>query len=368
MSTPLPICYLFVDCFNLLFSIKSCSYISLICTFNLSVDYRIHIKSWQFSFEQCAFNNFSTILNSWTVGPSPSGTGLWKIKMNLIYLLLLIVSFITQQCSSILQHQSPSSLHENILAESEHHCVVIYDENETLKNFAAVISSQHVDEIKLLNGVNIFTHLLSTDHPYIHLTAVNSTGSKIFNKYTKQMPEEGLIGVVKKRKIDRTCLLKNTLHHHEMTIMILDENVGDLLEAINKQCETYFDADGRTTNTGRMRDQLLLNRYGQDTMPEDITCEYIDETPSKHQFLHKYLSHSRPVVIRNAVLHYWTALDKWTNDWLRREFGAEHVNIKLTPPVGVFEGVEDRALWNGLLSSYSVLSTHKCRLISIRAR
>lgn len=46
---------------------------------------------------------------------------------------------------------------------------------------------------------------------------------------------------------------------------------------------------------------------------------------------------------------HWPAITKWTNDFLRNQFGSNMVHVKVTPD-GQFEGCEGIHLWEGAVA------------------
>ncbi|XP_066275806.1 uncharacterized protein [Branchiostoma lanceolatum] len=73
-----------------------------------------------------------------------------------------------------------------------------------------------------------------------------------------------------------------------------------------------------------------------------VECERIS-MPTRAEFFHNYVKHSRPVIITGAM-DQWNVFEKWSNEFLRERFGKEEVHIKLTSG-GEYEGVEDASLW-----------------------
>lgn len=72
-------------------------------------------------------------------------------------------------------------------------------------------------------------------------------------------------------------------------------------------------------------------------------CDVLSYSPSTEHFFHEYLKRSRPFIVRN-ITSSWPAFKKWTNNFLRSEFGKNNVHVKLTPS-GDYEGVESSKLW-----------------------
>ncbi|VDI61201.1 jumonji domain-containing protein 7, partial [Mytilus galloprovincialis] len=85
-------------------------------------------------------------------------------------------------------------------------------------------------------------------------------------------------------------------------------------------------------------------------------CERI-KVPSKDVFFHDYLKLSRPVIIEGAM-ESWPAMTKWSNKFLREEYGDNKAHIKLTPR-GEFEGVESSELWDNYKTFKIPEAVHK---------
>ncbi|BFZ04950.1 hypothetical protein BsWGS_07989 [Bradybaena similaris] len=71
-------------------------------------------------------------------------------------------------------------------------------------------------------------------------------------------------------------------------------------------------------------------------------CERI-KVPEASHFFHEFLSRSKPVIITEAIKH-WPAFHKWTNTFLKQNYGDRKVHIKITPD-GQYEGIEPISLW-----------------------
>lgn len=93
---------------------------------------------------------------------------------------------------------------------------------------------------------------------------------------------------------------------------------------------------------GSCNDRSTKSVFQNDPMPSIPKCGQI-EVPTQEEFFHNFLKLSKPVIIKNAI-NDWPALWKWSNDYLKNEYGDKDVHIKLTSG-GDFEGVEPAELW-----------------------
>ena len=79
------------------------------------------------------------------------------------------------------------------------------------------------------------------------------------------------------------------------------------------------------------------------TLRHTNICAVETKLPTKKEFFQKYLSVSRPVILKGAASH-WPAISKWTSEYLRKEVGDNIVHVKITPN-GEFEGCDDARNW-----------------------
>ncbi len=144
-----------------------------------------------------------------------------------------------------------------------------------------------------------------------------------------------------KRHIDRTCLtspqvpVTSKAYSGHMTI-------SGIVEFINENCGTLRSEDGTFTPLGVLRKEVIRNLF---KLQEDVsTCARIKRL-SEGEFFWRYLSRSQPVVIEGGANH-WTAMLKWTSEYLRQKYRDRNVHVKLTER-GEFEGVEAAHFWPG---------------------
>eukprot|EP00118_Oscarella_pearsei_P018058 m.182497 g.182497 ORF g.182497 m.182497 type:complete len:482 (+) comp39295_c0_seq9:3846-5291(+) len=165
---------------------------------------------------------------------------------------------------------------------------------------------------------------------------------KIVFLETKKTNESHDIAVYQKIKPDRTCLLsptqlkptpKRSPYTGPLTLSLV-------VHFINEKCGTFRKPAGGLNLSGLTRRAILNNLY-QVNRPSD-RCDRIP-MPGKREFFMEYLRRSRPVVIEKAAAN-WTAMKKWTMDFLRKSFGHERVHVKLAPG-GEFEGCEEVKGW-----------------------
>ncbi|CAH1256688.1 JMJD7 [Branchiostoma lanceolatum] len=91
------------------------------------------------------------------------------------------------------------------------------------------------------------------------------------------------------------------------------------------------------------RERMESSSSGKQKVSDRIVeCERIP-MPTRAEFFHNYVKHSRPVIITGAM-DQWNVLKKWSNEFLRERLGKKEVRIKLTSG-GEYEGVEDASLW-----------------------
>ena len=152
---------------------------------------------------------------------------------------------------------------------------------------------------------------------------------------------ESLVVVYPKREIDRTCLLspqpplKGKTYNGPLALK-------PLVQYINDECGIYRTPYGGLNPLGILRNQIMQNifrlqqNYSRCTRVKSLT---------KAEFFWEYLSRSQPVVIEGGAKD-WTAMSKWTSEYLREMYFDEEVHIKLTER-GEFEGVESAFLWPG---------------------
>ncbi|XP_070545848.1 bifunctional peptidase and (3S)-lysyl hydroxylase Jmjd7-like [Ptychodera flava] len=161
-----------------------------------------------------------------------------------------------------------------------------------------------------------------------------------------------------------------------------------MLDFVNSKCGTYRNANGHVSVEGLHKEDILNNIFrvsdisnctsgmafkekfetcgrrgssnckkcdGEDDgvatetaslylgdrtkMPE---CERI-AMPTRDDFFNDFLKRSKPVIITDAMQN-WDAIEKWKNEFLRKEYGKKKIHIKLAPN-GEFEGCEPSRIW-----------------------
>ena len=113
-----------------------------------------------------------------------------------------------------------------------------------------------------------------------------------------------------------------------------------LVDFLNSNCATFRTVGGDLNVAGLRKQGILDNLY---SVSEDHSVCEETEVPTREEFFTKYLSRSKPVIIKNA-LRNWTALKKWTNEFFYERFGSRTVHVKLSPD-GEFEGCEKASRW-----------------------
>jgi len=139
---------------------------------------------------------------------------------------------------------------------------------------------------------------------------------------------------------DRTCLINYSKQFYVADRYPGRLVVADVINYVNEKCGTFLTANGGLNAAGLLEQYVLHNMFEPTT--ELSECERI-RMPSKGEFFADYLIRSKPVIIEDG-LQSWSAVKKWTNEFLNKEFGDNIVHIKLTPE-GEYEGVESASLW-----------------------
>ncbi|KAK7098651.1 hypothetical protein V1264_002900 [Littorina saxatilis] len=201
------------------------------------------------------------------------------------------------------------------------------------------------------------------------------------------MPEFSAV-VFKRLREDRTCLHKpDYLVAYPEAFGYSEPASDNFVQFVNTHCNTYRSSDGSLDVKGLHRNYLLQDLFSVEELPDSVTiadifekqnnknqqehclredgsgelrcseqssktnhkvfetapkCERID-LPSKEDFINNYLFRSKPVIITGAM-QSWPAMLKWTNQFLREQFGEKEVHIKLTPK-GEYEGIEPADIW-----------------------
>ena len=139
---------------------------------------------------------------------------------------------------------------------------------------------------------------------------------------------------------DRTCLITYNKPVHVPEKYPGRLVIADVINYVNEKCGTFFTATGELSAAGLLEQYIVDNMF--DATAEISECERI-KMPSKQEFFMDYLMRSKPVIIEDG-LQSWSAVSKWTNEFLNEQYGDDTVHIKLTPD-GEFEGVESASLW-----------------------
>jgi jumonji domain-containing protein 7 len=204
-----------------------------------------------------------------------------------------------------------------------------------------------------------------------------------------------------KKDIDRSCLLRpaHLTFQPAATVVSGDNTLDELVLFINAKCHTFRRQDGGLLPAGYHRKDILNHVYNFSQVsdinmnklhssnvkflkffskqghnshykddegvcnenycegtakPSQYTsgnshvevpkCDSIEyNTLNMDTFFHEYVKKSRPIVIKNGVRN-WPAFNKWSQDYLREQYGNRTVHVKITPG-GDFEGVESVEQW-----------------------
>ena len=186
--------------------------------------------------------------------------------------------------------------------------------------------------------------------------------------------------------IDRKCLLPTEFRSAAKAIPIRSRSIDKLVEFLDERCFYFVALDDKLDDAGTVRQEILdnlyhvrpfaknLNRKDEEgisvvtstmrnkeepfykPLHEDANertqsaipmrkCERISQPPrNARDFVRNYLFRSKPVIIENAI-HHWDAINKWSNEFLREQYGKQKVHIKLTPR-GEFEGCDSAKLFD----------------------
>lgn len=155
------------------------------------------------------------------------------------------------------------------------------------------------------------------------------------------------IAFYKRQPSDRSCLLSTV---HRVGVPYAGPlNIELMVSFINEHCNVYRTVNGGLHPEGILQQTLIDNLYNP-IIDESYCNEVYSDDMTVNEFFWKYLSLSRPVIIRGGVTN-WIARNKWTNDYLRMKYGHKYMHIKLTQD-GIFEGVEEGSLWPGYSSDW----------------
>ncbi len=203
------------------------------------------------------------------------------------------------------------------------------------------------------------------------------------------------LAVFRKRHMDRTCLSKPPVTPlPKLEAYYGLQTLEILVSWLNSVCSTFRNPDGELSGAGLERQSILENLFRVQSVTEsnmsviystkenplnqsyvwnrhqrfdcdvDVeashcsannwkgkegpsvlpTCQVIEHSVTKEEFLSLYLKKSQPVIFKKSIMH-WPAFKKWTNEFFKLQHGDRRVHIKLTP-AGDFEGVESADLWD----------------------
>ena len=177
-----------------------------------------------------------------------------------------------------------------------------------------------------------------------HLVTWNASDTLNGVRWKSTVPSNAtdpLLAFYSREKRDRSCLLlpaRETFLAELYVGMVLET----LVQFINEKCGTFRTPSGGLTEEGLLHQHIMHNLYTPTHSVEQ--CHRESVLPSKLDFFRDYAYRSRPVVFESAV-RSWPALQKWTVEYLRQQYGERMVHIKLTPD-GIFEGVESSKIWS----------------------
>ena len=143
-------------------------------------------------------------------------------------------------------------------------------------------------------------------------------------------------------KRDRSCLLlppKNIFVAEPYKGLV---NLEILVQFLNEKCGTFRTLSGSLTDEGLLHQHIMHNLYVPEKPVE--SCQVLRRIPQKEEFFQDFAFRSKPFVLENGVKN-WPAMEKWTVEYLRQQYGQQVVHIKLTSD-GIFEGVESAKLWS----------------------
>ncbi|KAH9495848.1 hypothetical protein Btru_015241 [Bulinus truncatus] len=273
---------------------------------------------------------------------------------------------------------------EHIIDATLSHCLVLFPE-DNLTNWKKDLL-QTLADVSFGNESSVLFGTVNTDSfMWPNGRSLNIGGtpaeSSLLNSFL----------IFKHIKKDKTCLLlpaTNLMTPSVVSFNFPSTLLPDILDGvilfINSNCHTFLNRQGYLNHAGIHRQHILENLFHvpkQDvyspssdsciTDPDGINicnsdvesdldikssnekylndaaelqkCERI-HPPTSAQFFQDFVSLSKPVIITGATDH-WPAFHKWSNDFLRRNFGNRTVHIKMTSD-GIYEGVEPKSMWS----------------------
>ncbi|KAL5006392.1 hypothetical protein ScPMuIL_015198 [Solemya velum] len=279
---------------------------------------------------------------------------------------------------------------ETVIQLSNKACVIAVTENAGLKDRE---DFYFLDDVSFANESSVFLGSVSLSdftwpsNKQLELARYNDDPITDFS-YVNFI-------IFTRKTTDRTCLLQPTDQRKRPPTAFGYKTSDFLLESINEKCGTYRTKKGLLTMKGLHRQYIhenifhvhsILDSKNMSTIyqgfldkegscqkgdgecncakshskngilnlslkfphtTEMAKCERIS-LPTREEFFHDYLKLSKPVIITDAMKH-WPAMARWTNSFLRKNFGERKVHIKLTRS-GDYEGVEAASLWENFAS------------------
>lgn len=176
-------------------------------------------------------------------------------------------------------------------------------------------------------GTLSFTNGSSSTHQIVWKSSHNQPHTLAF--YTQELR-------------DRTCLLSPPKTNFKAEPYLGPVTPELIVQFLNEKCGAYRNIDGGLNSAGLFHSYIMRNLYHPPTN-QTTSCPRIP-IPDKETFFQRFLFQSRPVVIEGGISE-WSAMQKWTKEYLKGLYGNKSVHIKLTKD-GNFEGVESAELWS----------------------
>lgn len=254
-----------------------------------------------------------------------------------------------------------------LLRRARSTCVVAYvtDDCQISEQTIGYISFQNLRNLSLNHELGVLVGFVDIKDSWPDKTMLTATNGTVKNG------DVLLFEKVQKDYIDLEATIPESL---DPDVLGNTQTLEDLIELVNRGCNTYFTATGSLSRQGLHREEILrsmfhvknisnvqskdafLQKCFQDdqfcyadgksqtraNIPKLPECEKID-LPSKTDFFNNYLKKSKPVIFKN-VLQNWPAFTKWSKEYLREKYGQKIVKFQLTPH-GEFERIEHRNEW-----------------------
>lgn len=196
------------------------------------------------------------------------------------------------------------------------------------------------------------------DEPKVEIIQVDNT--QLIS--SQSFPSSFAFTVYPKQFKDRTCLIlppasdtSNIAKKSYTGSLVLSL----LVQFVNENCFTFRTVSGGISAAGLLEKSIMGNLFHLQSTDTTTTskCTKVSNNISKEEFFWEYLSRSRPVIIEGGV-NNWTALSKWTSEYLRQQYQHKQVHVKLTER-GEFEGVESAHLWPGFSEDSIPAEVHR---------